>query len=276
MDMGLADHDDVRADPWGGGLGLEDPPAVDESEPSDVATPDESEPSDEVTSDEAPESPADWVMVPPTSPEMASHEVERLDTVEEITRAAAAEFSSPVAEDPGPWGDDAAAVAEAPVDTVDETVADGLEDDATGTMDLEVTSMEAELGVEDAEPAPGVMDPLPTTPVGAMDLEEAAAPAPPAATAEPPAEPPKFQFGKRDPQDKARRLARVLVSDIITYNPERHQRALEHGTLHSDFEDEIRKSWAEYVEQVGREIAESTPYWFDALNEILARGEAVF
>jgi hypothetical protein len=88
--------------------------------------------------------------------------------------------------------------------------------------------------------------------------------------------PSKFQFGRRDPDDKARRLARVLVSDIITYNPERHQQALEADTLHADFEDEIRKSWAEYVEQVGRELAESTPYWFDALNEILARGRKVF
>lgn len=88
--------------------------------------------------------------------------------------------------------------------------------------------------------------------------------------------PPAFQFGKRDPHDKAKRLARVLVSDIITYNPERHQMALERDTLHADFEDEIRKSWTEYVDQVGSEIAESTPYWFDALNEILARGRQVF
>ena len=40
-----------------------------------------------------------------------------------------------------------------------------------------------------------------------------------------------FTFGKRDPKDKARRLARVLVSDMIMYNPERHERALASGTL---------------------------------------------
>ena len=85
-----------------------------------------------------------------------------------------------------------------------------------------------------------------------------------------------FQFGRRDPHDKARRLARVLVSDMITYNPERHEEALAQNRLKDDFEEEIDKSWAEYVEQVGPEIAESTDYWRDALNDILARGEPLF
>ncbi|HSM03045.1 MAG TPA: zinc-ribbon domain-containing protein [Longimicrobiales bacterium] len=85
-----------------------------------------------------------------------------------------------------------------------------------------------------------------------------------------------FQFGRRDPHDKARRLARVLVSDMITYNPERHEQALANDRIREDFQDEIDKSWAEYVEQVGPELAESTAYWKDALNEILARGETLF
>jgi hypothetical protein len=68
----------------------------------------------------------------------------------------------------------------------------------------------------------------------------------------------------------------VLVSDIITYNPERHQRALDGGTLKQDFEDEIKKSWGEYVDQVGKEIAETTEYFNKALNEILARGQQLF
>jgi translation initiation factor IF-2 len=97
-------------------------------------------------------------------------------------------------------------------------------------------------------------------------------PPPPAA----PAPPKAFTFGRRDPHEKASRLARVLVSDIITYNPERHQRALDGGTLKADFEDEIKKSWGEYVDQVGKELAESTQYFNEALNEILARGQRVF
>jgi hypothetical protein len=85
-----------------------------------------------------------------------------------------------------------------------------------------------------------------------------------------------FTFGKRDPDDKARRLARVLVSDMIMYNPERHEQALTGGTLKEDFEEEITKSWKEYVEQVGGEMAAGTTYWAEALNEVLAKGQQIF
>lgn len=83
-------------------------------------------------------------------------------------------------------------------------------------------------------------------------------------------------FGRRDPHDKARRLARVLVSDMITYHRERHSRALAAGTLPEDFDEEIRKSWEEYVQQVGKELAEGTTYFRDALNDILAGGRDLF
>lgn len=89
-------------------------------------------------------------------------------------------------------------------------------------------------------------------------------------------EAPSPAFGRRDPKEKARRLARVLVSDMITYNPDRHARALAGGTLEEDFEEEIKKSWSEYVDQVGKELAEGTPYFTDALNDILAQGKPVF
>jgi hypothetical protein len=83
-------------------------------------------------------------------------------------------------------------------------------------------------------------------------------------------------FGKRDPKEKAQRLARVLVSDIILYNPDRHHAAMETGRLEEEFEEEIQKSWSEYVEQVGEDVANNTPYFTDALNEILAKGDKIF
>lgn len=109
----------------------------------------------------------------------------------------------------------------------------------------------------------------------------AAPPAPEPDLVVPPPEEPapavgSFTFGKRDPKEKARRLARVLVSDMIMYNPERHQRALANGTLREDFEDEIAKSWKEYIEQVGEEMAKENPFWAEALNDVLARGEQLF
>lgn len=83
-------------------------------------------------------------------------------------------------------------------------------------------------------------------------------------------------FLAQDPRQKARRLARALISDIIAYQPEKRQQALRAGTLKQAFKDEIDKSWLEYVEQVGEELANSTPYFTEALNEILAGGQQVF
>jgi len=83
-------------------------------------------------------------------------------------------------------------------------------------------------------------------------------------------------FLQQDPSTRARRLARALVSDLVVYYPEKRQRGLAEGNLKELFGEEIRKSWEEYTEQVGPEIASNTPYFTEALNEILAEGRAVF
>ena len=83
-------------------------------------------------------------------------------------------------------------------------------------------------------------------------------------------------FLQQDPATRARRLARALVSDLVVYHPEKRQRGLHEGNLKELFAEEIRKSWEEYTEQVGEEIASSTPYFTEALNEILAEGRTLF
>jgi len=83
-------------------------------------------------------------------------------------------------------------------------------------------------------------------------------------------------FLVQDPKQKARRLARALISDMIVYHPEKRVQGMRDGTLAALFKDEIAKSWQEYVEQVGKDLAESTPFWNEALNEILAGGSKVF
>lgn len=83
-------------------------------------------------------------------------------------------------------------------------------------------------------------------------------------------------FLQQDPSTRARRLARALVSDLVVYHPEKRQRGLAEGNLKDLFAEEIRKSWEEYVEQVGEELAGTTPYFTEALNEILAEGEQLF
>jgi predicted Zn finger-like uncharacterized protein len=83
-------------------------------------------------------------------------------------------------------------------------------------------------------------------------------------------------FLANDPHAKAKRLARALVSDLVTYFPQKCEEGIRDGTLKQLFKEEIQKSYEEYVLQVGREFAESTPHFQDALNDILARGQKVF
>jgi len=83
-------------------------------------------------------------------------------------------------------------------------------------------------------------------------------------------------FLVQDPKQKARRLARALISDMLVYHPEKRQQGVRDGTLAQLFKDEIEKSWQEYVEQVGGDLAKNTPFWTEALNEILAGGNKVF
>jgi predicted Zn finger-like uncharacterized protein len=122
---------------------------------------------------------------------------------------------------------------------------------------------------EQEAPAPAPAPPAPAPAAGPGPSEPQ--PGPPPATPRTGA-----PFGASDPQAKAKRLARALVSDMVTYHPERRDSALAAGTLKQDFREEIKKSWEEYVEQVGRETAMQTPYFREALNEILARGQSVF
>ena len=83
-------------------------------------------------------------------------------------------------------------------------------------------------------------------------------------------------FLVQDPKQKARRLARALISDLVVYHAEKRQQGMRDGTLPVLFKDEIEKCWQEYVEQIGAEVAQTTPYWTEALNEILAGGAKAF
>ena len=95
----------------------------------------------------------------------------------------------------------------------------------------------------------------------------------PAAT---PARAPINPFLANDPNAKAKRLARALVSDIVTYFPQKREEGMRDGTLKQLFREEIKKSYEEYVEQVGRDFAESTTHFQEALNDVLAGGTKIF
>lgn len=131
------------------------------------------------------------------------------------------------------------------------------------------TSATSAAGV-DAPAAPR----MPTPPVPAERVPIAPAPLIAAAPAAP--RRPVNPYLANDPGARARRLARALVSDLVAYHPAKREEGLRDGTLKQLFRDEIRKSWDEYVEQIGAPLAEGTTHFQDALNDILGGGRKVF
>jgi hypothetical protein len=102
------------------------------------------------------------------------------------------------------------------------------------------------------------------------------------AAAPPPQQPapgerrPVNPFLSRNPDLRAKRLARALVSDMVAYYPAKHSEGLQRGTLKELFRDEIKKSYDEYVAQVGADIARTTTHFQEALNEVLGAGKRIF
>jgi predicted Zn finger-like uncharacterized protein len=135
-------------------------------------------------------------------------------------------------------------------------------------------------------PQPAAPTPAaPNTPVQRPPAQRAPAPQAPTPAAAParPAPSPGATptrtinpFLSNDPNLKAKRLARALVSDIVAYFPQKREEGLRNGTLKQLFREEIKKSYEEYVDQMGKEFAETTTHFQDALNEVLAGGKKLF
>ncbi len=123
-------------------------------------------------------------------------------------------------------------------------------------------------------PAPGA----PAAPArSAAPSKPSAAPAQAAPSApSTPGVPAGLPEAERLKHERARRLARVLASDIAIYNKEKRERGVQEGNLVAVLGYEIKKSWEVYKERVTPEMANSTPYFRDALNEMLAEGKKVF
>lgn len=83
-------------------------------------------------------------------------------------------------------------------------------------------------------------------------------------------------FLNNDPNQKAKRLARALVSDMVAYLPQKREEGLKNGTLKELFREEIKKSYEEYCDQIGKEFADSTTHFQEALNDVLAGGKKIF
>jgi len=62
----------------------------------------------------------------------------------------------------------------------------------------------------------------------------------------------------------------------LVYNQAVRDRARAEGNLATALGPEVSKAWELYKSKVSPEVAASTSYFKDALNEILAGGEEIF
>ena len=140
--------------------------------------------------------------------------------------------------------------------------------DEFGGREISFTSGDMAVEAPAAEDTPALeMEEAPS-----LEIEEET---PPPVPEEAPG-PGAIQFGRRSPEDKAKSLARSLISDVIAYHRDKHTEALASGTLVQVFEEEIGKSWKEYRDQVDPEVLKAGTFFNDALNEILAEGQNIF
>ena len=70
---------------------------------------------------------------------------------------------------------------------------------------------------------------------------------------------------------KARRLARIIVSDIILYNQSKVEDGVRNGTFYKLMEDDIREGRALYERRVSGDVRNETSYLDEAFEELIAR-----
>jgi len=76
----------------------------------------------------------------------------------------------------------------------------------------------------------------------------------------------------KSPQERARRLARLIVSDLILYNQEKIVEGIRNDTLFELLEPELREARAYYEKSVEPEVRAETDYFNQAVVDILVKG----
>ena len=129
-------------------------------------------------------------------------------------------------------------------------------------------------GESNYQEIPDVLAPDPVPVAAAPKMEIESDPSASVATLDEPA--PATGSQRRRRRCKEEMLARALVSDILVYNRDTRDAGLAEGNLLEVLGGEIKKSWELYKEKVTPEVANSTTYFREALNEILADGTSIF
>jgi hypothetical protein len=79
---------------------------------------------------------------------------------------------------------------------------------------------------------------------------------------------------RKDPHERAKRLARLIMSDIILYNQEKIAEGIKNDTLFEVLEDVLEEGRRYYDRNVDPTVAAQTDYFNLAVVDILVKGRA--
>lgn len=130
---------------------------------------------------------------------------------------------------------------------------------------------------EPAEPPRAARAPVP--PPAAPPAVPPAPSEPPAAREASPATEPKraaMPAGDLSEHDAAKRLARLIISDIALYNQKQVEEGVKSGTLNDVLRDELDEGMKLYQSRTSKTLLDSTNYFEEAVNDFIEKQRARF
>ena len=71
--------------------------------------------------------------------------------------------------------------------------------------------------------------------------------------------------------DRARRLARTIVSDVALYNKDEIKRGIQNDSLFDEMAEELERGRKLYVSRVTPEILKTTNFYNEAIVDVLVK-----
>ena len=77
---------------------------------------------------------------------------------------------------------------------------------------------------------------------------------------------------RKDPHERAKRLARLIVGDIVLYNQEKINDGIKNDTLFQVLEQELKEGRKYYEKNVDPTVAAQADYFNLAVVDVLVKG----
>ena len=78
---------------------------------------------------------------------------------------------------------------------------------------------------------------------------------------------------QKDPHERAQRLARLIVGEIVLYHRDKIVEAIKNDCLFEDLERELEEARAYYEKNVDPSVRDQTGYFDQAVVDILVKGQ---